>query len=161
VVVAEMVAEALNLVEVSLRGTGVVLEKNIPADLPTLLGDKGKLEQVLVNLMKNSIDAMPSGGRLIVSVVKVGASRIGISVADTGTGISPEVQAKIFEPFFTTKEVGKGTGLGLSIAYGIVSEHGGELTVSSKQGAGTEFLMVLPILGQEVVSAMQRSPGGA
>ena len=155
VVVAEMITEALALVEANLRGTDVTLEKAIPDDLPPLLGDKGKLEQVLVNLMKNAIDAMPSGGKLSVSAIKVGAKRISITVADTGSGISPEVQAKIFEPFFTTKEVGKGTGLGLSIAYGIVSEHGGDLTVSSRPGAGTEFHMLLPVLGEEALAAQR------
>ena len=150
-VLKEMVAEALDLVEANLRGGNVVLEKNIAADLPRLLGDKGKLEQVLVNLMKNAIDAMPAGGTLTVAVVRAGEKHIAINVRDTGTGIPPEVQAKIFEPFFTTKEVGKGTGLGLSIAYGIVSEHGGELTVSSKPGEGTEFHLVLPIVEESAV----------
>jgi signal transduction histidine kinase len=77
--------------------------------------------------------------------VKVGEKNVALSVSDTGVGMPPDVQAKIFEPFFTTKEVGKGTGLGLSIAYGIVSEHGGELSVSSVPGHGTEFHMLLPI----------------
>ncbi|HVO32181.1 MAG TPA: ATP-binding protein, partial [bacterium] len=145
VVVAEMVTEASALVEASLKGTDVALETSIPADLPKIVGDKGKLEQVLVNLMKNAIDAMPRGGALRVRAMRVGEKRVVITVSDTGTGIPPDVRAKIFEPFFTTKEVGKGTGLGLSIAYGIVTEHGGDLTVASEPGEGTEFHVVLPI----------------
>ncbi len=155
VVIADIIAEALNLVEANLRGTSVTLEKSVASDLPRLLGDKGKLEQVLVNLLKNAIDAMPGGGRLSLSAVRIGETRVAITVADTGMGIPPDVQAKIFEPFFTTKEVGKGTGLGLSIAYGIVSEHGGELTVSSRPGEGTEFHLLLPIASEQAVVVAQ------
>src|SRR5205807_5149993 len=112
--VAEMVTEALNLLEASVKGTEVKVVNDVPASLPPIHGDKGRLEQVLVNLLKNSVDAMPGGGTITVSAAPSG-SGVTLKVADTGTGISPEVQAKIFEPFFTTKEVGKGTGLGLAI----------------------------------------------
>ena len=155
--IAEMVTEALNLVEPTLRGSEVRVVKEL-AEVPRIEGDKGKLEQVLVNLMKNAIDAMPKGGTLSVRAVRVGASKVAITVADTGVGMPLEVQRKIFEPFFTTKEVGKGTGLGLSIAYGIVTEHGGELTVSSVPGHGTEFHLLLPVYeAGEVASNVKES----
>ncbi len=144
VAVDEVVTESLALVETVLKGTDVQVVKELAADLPAVYGDKGRLEQVLVNLLKNAVDAMPSGGRLTLRARRLG-EKVEIAVADTGVGMPPEVQAKIFEPFFTTKEVGKGTGLGLSIAYGIVADHGGDLSVESTPGKGTEFRMMLPM----------------
>jgi len=145
VVIADIIVEALNLVEPGVKSSNISIVKELAPNLPRIHGDKGKLEQVLVNLVKNAIDAMPQGGVVTVRGVRVGEKNVALSVCDTGTGMPPDVQAKIFEPFFTTKEVGKGTGLGLSIAYGIVAEHGGELSVSSVPGHGTEFHMLLPI----------------
>lgn len=145
VTIDEVVSEAMNLVESNLRATDVRVVRDIQTDLPAIFGDKGRLEQVLVNLMKNAVDAMSAkGGVLTVRALRIGEKKVAVSVVDTGPGIPDDVRAKIFEPFFTTKEVGKGTGLGLSIAYGIVSEHGGELSVSSSP-QGTEFVMLLPI----------------
>lgn len=155
VVITDIVSEALNLVEPGLKGSEVTITKQLAPDLPRIHGDKGKLEQVLVNLVKNAIDAMPRGGVVTVRAVKIGEKNIALSVSDTGTGMPPDVVAKIFEPFFTTKEVGKGTGLGLSIAYGIVAEHGGELSVSSVPGHGTEFHMLLPIHRDVVEGAVK------
>ncbi len=141
--VDEIVGEALALVEPSLKDGAIKVVKEIDPGVPAIHGDKGRLEQVLVNLFKNACDAMGQGGTLTVRAAHAGGV-VSLGVRDTGSGIPPEVQAKIFEPFFTTKEVGKGTGLGLSIAYGIVAEHGGELRLSSAPGEGTEFTLVLP-----------------
>ena len=88
---------------------------------------------------------MPGGGELTLKASRQ-ANRVVIDVADTGTGIPAENMSKIFEPFFTTKEVGKGTGLGLSVCYGIISEHGGRLSVRSNLGRGTTFSIFLPVV---------------
>jgi signal transduction histidine kinase len=122
-------------------------------------GDRGQLEQVLINLAVNARDAMPSGGRLVISTAHVtlasqqptagghlppGTYAV-LGVEDTGTGMAPDVQARIFEPFYTTKQIGKGTGLGLSTVYGIVSQHGGGITVDSTPGRGATFRVYLPL----------------
>ncbi|MFN8211513.1 MAG: HAMP domain-containing sensor histidine kinase [Bacteroidales bacterium] len=108
----------------------------------------GKLIQVLTNLIKNAIDAMPGGGKIDIFLDDT-VSDVTITVKDTGTGIKEEDRAKIFEPFFTTKTIGQGTGLGLATAYGIVKMHKGQITVESntdpsKGATGTSFRLVLP-----------------
>jgi PAS domain S-box-containing protein len=127
----------------------------------TVMADKVQIEQVLLNLAMNAADAMPEGGTITMRVQAVecaeevieGHARIPpgayvrVDVSDTGTGIGRDIQDKIFEPFFTTKEVGKGTGLGLSMVYGIVSRHGGYITVESETGRGTTFTVFLPSSG--------------
>jgi two-component system, cell cycle sensor histidine kinase and response regulator CckA len=130
-----------------------------PADeLWTVQADPSQIEQVILNLTVNARDAMPNGGRLEISTVNIelddefvsanrGSKRgeyVALCVADSGTGMSSEVQAKIFEPFFTTKQPGRGTGLGLSTVYGIIKQSGGYITVSSVVGQGTTFTVYLP-----------------
>ena len=130
----------------------------MPQYLGTVSGDATQLHQVLMNLCVNARDAMPDGGTLTISAenlfidesyarinidARVG-SYIVITVADTGTGIPPELLDRIFEPFFTTKEVGKGTGLGLSTVLGILKSHGGFVKVYSEVGRGTQFKVYLP-----------------
>jgi signal transduction histidine kinase len=114
-------------------------------DLPPISADGGQIQQAIIALATNAIDAMPDGGELTLKTYRQ-ANRIVIDVADTGTGIPSENMSKIFEPFFTTKEVGKGTGLGLSVCYGIISEHGGRLSVRSNPGRGTTFSIFLPVV---------------
>jgi CheY-like chemotaxis protein len=116
--------------------------------------DRGQIEQVLLNLALNARDAMPHGGRLVIATddpepqdgatVTVHRPWVRLTVSDTGAGMSPEVQAHIFEPFYTTKAVGRGTGLGLATVYGIVSQSGGRVDVSSSPGVGTIFRIELP-----------------
>jgi signal transduction histidine kinase len=111
----------------------------------TVLGDAGQLEQALVALFVNAVEAMPDGGALRVAVASdpaTGGARL--SVSDTGTGITPEDLPHIFEPFFTTKSAGKGVGLGLSVAYGIMQRHGGSLSAESRPGAGATFTLAFP-----------------
>jgi CheY-like chemotaxis protein len=121
--------------------------------LPEVCVDHAQLEAALINLAVNARDAMPDGGHLTIAVRKpdepspVGSDAlrsVGISVTDTGTGMSPSVLARVFEPFFTTKEAGKGTGLGLSMVYGFVQQSGGTITADSVLGQGTSITISLP-----------------
>jgi PAS domain S-box-containing protein len=126
-------------------------------DTRTVLLDAARFEAALLNLVVNARDAMPDGGKLVVSVenVELGAGKIGnlapggyvrVSVADTGSGMPPAVAARAFEPFFTTKEVGKGTGLGLSQVYGFIAQSGGDVVIDSEEGKGTTISMYLPVI---------------
>ena len=144
----DVINAACELVTHGLRDTDIKLAVNCSGDLPWIKGDTTQLEQVLVNLMTNGIDAMEPGGTLSISAEEV-QEYLKISVRDTGPGIPPEIQEKIFEPFFTTKEVGKGTGLGLSITYGIVADHQGTIHLESNIGEGTVFTIRLPLLMED------------
>ena len=119
-----------------------------------------------MNLANNSRDAMPRGGKLTIrseavvlkeprAEIPAGSYAV-VSVADSGTGMSMDVQAHIFEPFFTTKEVGKGTGLGLAIVYGIVKKHNGFIHMASTSGAGTVFSIFLPLMAQAAKKTARR-----
>ncbi len=141
-----------------LIGEGIELLLSTPPELWTVTADAGQLEDVLVNLALNARDAMPTGGRLEVSLGNLELAAVDprrpaelpagayvmLAVRDTGCGMSPETQSRIFEPFFTTKEVGEGTGLGLSTVYGVVKQSGGHIEVESALGAGTTFRIYLP-----------------
>lgn len=143
-------------------GEDIVLQFSWEGDVPTVHADTGMIEQVLMNLAVNARDAMPQGGRLMISTtaLKVGAEYIRrhpearpgefvcLSVRDSGCGIPPEVLPHIFEPFFTTKDVGKGTGLGLATVYGIVAQHQGWIEVNSHLGEGTTLRVCLPAAGE-------------
>jgi two-component system NtrC family sensor kinase len=126
------------------RGENIKIEIETADDLPVVLGDGGQLQQAVVALATNAIDAMPGGGTLTLRAAQSG-SRILIEVRDTGIGIPPENLTKIFDPFFTTKDIGRGTGLGLAVCYGILSDHGGRLDVRSTAGLGTTFTITLPV----------------
>jgi len=107
--------------------------------------DRGQIDQVIVNLVINAVDAIPDGGAISIHTAGDGPDTVLIEVADTGTGIPDAIRDRIFEPFFTTKESGKGTGLGLSVVHGIVTSHGGRINVESSP-AGTLFRVSLPLL---------------
>jgi two-component system, cell cycle sensor histidine kinase and response regulator CckA len=136
----------------------VGLQVSVPNDLWSVVGDPTQIGQILMNLCINARDAMPGGGKLVISAGNrylaeeekrqapgdLRRRYVCVSVADTGGGIPREIIDRVFEPFFTTKEKGKGTGLGLSTALAIVRGHGGFIRLFSKVGKGTEFKVYLP-----------------
>src|ERR1051326_1691489 len=126
------------------RGDNIQIQIEAEKDLPRVSGDVGQLQQAVVALATNAIDAMPDGGTLTLRATRSG-QRVLVQVKDTGIGIAPENMTKIFDPFFTTKDVGRGTGLGLAVCYGILSDHGGRLDVRSTVGVGTTFTITLPV----------------
>jgi two-component system NtrC family sensor kinase len=124
---------------------GIELQKKLDPQLPPLYCDAGQVQQALLVILMNAVEAMPHGGRLGIESAYDPARRLGrVVVSDEGPGISQEILSHIFEPFFTTKEEGKGTGLGLAIALGIVQQHGGNIDVSSTAQKGTTFTVFLP-----------------
>ena len=157
--VGESLSE-LTLLLKRLLGERVGLELKHGRDIWPVKADVNQFEQVIVNLAVNARDAMPGGGKLLISTANVpdpgeaaavegrggppAGDHVLIEVSDTGEGIPPEIMEKIFEPFFTTKEIGKGTGLGLSTVFGIVKQSGGTIDVQSTVGQGTAFRIYLP-----------------
>ncbi len=143
----KVVEDVVALTRHLLHTNGVELLLQLQEDLPWVLMDENQMKQVLLNLVHNALQAMPSGGRLEIRTAafqKVGREGVIVSVRDTGVGIPPEIQPRIFEPFFTTKASRGGTGLGLSVTYGIVSAHGGEIELISQPGSGSTFTVWLP-----------------
>ncbi len=142
-----IVEEAFLIAGEMLKKSRIEVERRL-SPLPPIKGNRGALEQVVINLISNAKDAMPEGGRLTIStdlVERAGRSYTRLAVKDTGCGIPDDVLPRIFEPFFTTKDVDRGTGLGLSISYGIIKDHRGEILVESCEGRGTTFYVLLPV----------------
>jgi len=151
-------------------GEDIELKTVVEEEELIVMADSGQVEQLLLNLATNARDAMPEGGLLTISTLRLemdvdfikahGYGKPGpyalISFEDTGIGMNKNVQEKIFEPFFTTKEVGKGTGLGLSIVYGIVKQHNGYINLYSEPGKGTTFRLYFPITQSAVEKAEPR-----
>ena len=146
--IAELIASAARLVSHQRRGDKINIQSQAPDDLMPVLGDAVQLQQAIIALATNAIDAMPFGGELKISARNEGTAVL-IDVNDNGIGIPSENLPKIFEPFFTTKEIGRGTGLGLAVCYGILTEHGGSLDVQSSVGVGTTFTISLPAVTQD------------
>ncbi|HEX8071615.1 MAG TPA: ATP-binding protein [Pyrinomonadaceae bacterium] len=140
---SEVVEAAARLLRHQRRARNVEFVVETDAALPPVAGDAGQLQQVVIILAENALDAMPQGGTLTLRTYTDGAA-VCLEARDTGVGISQADLAKIFDPFFTTKEVGRGTGLGLAVCYGIVAEHGGRIGVDSTVGRGTTFTVRLP-----------------
>lgn len=137
------VEAALRLTEYLARKGGVRVLSDLPARAVLATYDPQQIEQVLINLIQNAVQAMPRGGTLRVALSQAGRA-VALAVSDTGVGIPPENLGRVFDPFFTTKPAAEGTGLGLSVSYGIVSAHGGRITVESAVGRGTTFTVLLP-----------------
>jgi signal transduction histidine kinase len=143
---AELVERSAVLSRHKLELSNIALVLDVEPGLPDLYGDINQLQQCLINLVFNAVDAMPEGGRLTISAHKDADRGLAlIQVSDTGQGIAPEDLPRIFEPFFTTKKDGYGVGLGLSTVYGIVDRHGGRIRVESRLGEGARFTLELPI----------------
>ena len=143
---SDVVDMALRLLRHRIESFGAEVRLNRPQPLPKIFVDPEQLKEVLVNLLINACEAMERGGQIIISEREDAVDPLGrvavIQVTDSGPGIPEEIQARLFEPFFSTKE--EGSGLGLSIAARIVEEHGGRLSVASKEGKGTTFSITLP-----------------
>lgn len=143
---SELLDRALIEIRPHLTGTRIDLACYVEPGLPTVLADSTQLRQVLSNLLSNSVEAIGQSGRIWVQVRGVDDGQsVEISVRDTGRGIPPDVLPRIFQPFVTTKPRAHGSGLGLAVAHGIVQGHGGEITVDSRMGGGTEVKVRLPV----------------
>jgi two-component system, NtrC family, sensor histidine kinase HydH len=128
------------------------LPAEMPAVMPTVMMDGEQMKQVLLNLVLNAIDAMPGGGRLIISARRRG-EELEITVRDSGKGIDPTVRDKLFSPFVTTKV--RGTGLGLAIAHRLVNQHGGRITACDAEGGGAAFQILLPLQRRPAQESMK------
>jgi signal transduction histidine kinase len=145
--VNDVVRDVLSLLEHQLSRSRVKVRLELDPDLPQVMGDENKLQQVFLNLILNAQDAMGSGGWLTIrtAVSPEDPEEVVALVSDTGHGISQDDIKRIYDPFFTTKKAGaSGTGLGLSITYGIIQEHSGQIAVESLLGQGTSFEIRLP-----------------
>jgi signal transduction histidine kinase len=140
----ELVQNVGALIRPTLHARHIQFLDHLDPALPAIQADQKQLEQVLLNLINNSLDAMPGGGQLRIETAAGPEHTASIRISDSGTGIPAEHLERLFEPMFTTKEIGQGTGLGLSICRAIVKEHGGEIAVKSTLGTGTTFSIVLP-----------------
>jgi len=146
---AMFIPEVSAMVEKRAKVENINISQAIDSDLPMVFGDPSQLQQVLLNLYNNAIDAILAKqfreiDEIRVSVKQDNDDKIEIAVTDTGIGIDSDDMEKVFAPFYTNKPVGKGTGLGLSVCYGIVEHMGGKLLVSSKKGTGSTFKITLP-----------------
>jgi CheY-like chemotaxis protein len=158
-----------------LIGDDLVLKVEAAQDTGNVNADPTQLDQVIMNLVVNARDAMPSGGTVTLATANVALDQevartrarpgpyVAITVTDTGVGMTPEVKSRLFEPFFTTKPPGKGTGLGLATCHGIVKQSGGHITVESEAGRGTRISVFLPRVDDKVdkaVAAAVQAPRG-
>jgi PAS domain S-box-containing protein len=140
----EIVDDSLEMFQERITHSHVTVDKLIDLSLPPVLADRDQLIQVLINLVMNSLHAMPEGGRLRLSLDRENR-HVRLGVSDTGHGMPEEIRSKVFDPFFTTKDFGKGTGLGLTVVKGIIEEHGGTIAVESVVDKGTTFWIRLPL----------------
>ena len=141
--VGEILHSSANLISHQKRGERIDIRVEVDPDVSRINADGGQIQQAVIALGTNAIDAMPDGGTLTFRA-RSDRNRVAIEVEDTGVGIPTDDMSKIFEPFFTTKEVGRGTGLGLAVCYGIITDHGGRLSVRSNLGKGTVFTILIP-----------------
>jgi signal transduction histidine kinase len=136
--------------------SGISLTLDVAADLPSIWADPQELELAMLNLVTNSLDAMPAGGAL---TIRAATERDGvrIEISDTGTGIPNDLLPRIFQPWVTTKPAGRGTGLGLSITHDVIARHGGTIAVVSDPGRRTTFTIELPFAGAAETLDVQNS----
>jgi signal transduction histidine kinase len=140
----EVVKQGLYLLKARCAKAGIEVVRAVARDLPDIIADAAQLQQVLVNLVVNAIQAMPRGGTITI-ITKASEHHVSMIVEDTGIGMSAEVKEQIFVPFFTTKDVDEGTGLGLAVVHGIITAHGGDVSVESRIGEGSRFEIRMPL----------------
>jgi len=139
----DVIREILLLARAEVDAHEIVIVEELDDRLPAIFGDRDQLKQVFLNLMLNSIEAMPTGGTLSFTSAPRNGDVV-VRIVDNGCGIKEEHLDRIIDPFFTTKPVGQGTGLGLSVSYGIIQQHGGSLEIESEENVGTTVQVVLP-----------------
>lgn len=140
----DVLEDTLSLFESQVIGKKIEIRKRLVTELPPISGNRSKLQQVFLNILMNSRDALPSEGQIQLES-KLEDERVVVKISDNGIGIAREDMSRIFDPFYTTKGKGKGTGLGLSISYGIIKEHQGEIYVESTPGKLTKFTLEFPV----------------
>jgi two-component system NtrC family sensor kinase len=159
--VNDVIDAAMDLVSYALRIDNIDIAIDLANDVPNVLADPHQLQRVIINLVSNAqyvLRSRPAPRILTIrSEVDPYGERVVISVSDNGGGIPPDIRSRIFDPFFTTKPVGKGTGLGLALCHGIITAHGGTITVESEADVGTTFTITLPIASTE--TAEEESTG--
>ena len=141
----QTIEETLSFIEARSKVKGIDIIKEYGNRIPRIMVNKNQIQQVIVNLCNNAMDAMSDGGKIKIATKETGGWIL-IEVSDTGKGMTKEVKKHLFEPFFTTKEVGKGTGLGLSLCYEIINSNKGTIEVESEPDKGTVFIIKLPVL---------------
>ena len=156
-----VVDRCLRLVQHQLEFRSIQWQMDLAQDLGPVMCDGAQIEQTILALVMNAIDAMPNGGNLwLTTAADTNHDEVEIQVRDDGTGIAPEILPQIFEPFLTTKESGKGVGLGLAIANGIIERHGGRIEVESELGKGTKFSIHLPMGAHRELAPMAVGTAG-
>jgi two-component system, NtrC family, sensor kinase len=147
-----LLAGVADLARPTLQAAAVELVLDVPPRLPLVSVDAGQVEQALLNLVTNSIDAMPGGGRLRLAA-RAGPAFVELDVADSGHGIPSEILSRVFDPLFTTKPVGRGTGLGLTIVRDVIAAHGGTVDFASRRHEGTTVTIRLPLAAEDKLGA--------
>jgi signal transduction histidine kinase len=142
----QIVDQSLYFLEARGSRQEITVVRQLDPRLPDVIADPSQLQQVLVNLVVNALQAMPNGGTLTIRTGQAGGCVV-LEVDDTGVGMSDEIKGRIFLPFFTTKDIDQGTGLGLAVVHGIVTAHGGTVRVDSTPGRGSRFTVELPTTG--------------
>jgi len=140
----ELVEGILLVMEKQMKEANIKMETHFDDGIPEVMASTNQMRQVMLNMFKNAKEAMPKGGTLTV-ITNREDNKVLIRIQDTGIGIPEAIKDKIFDAFFTTKQKVKGVGLGLSVCYGIIKDHGGEITVESEPEKGTTFTIRLPI----------------
>jgi two-component system NtrC family sensor kinase len=143
--VNDTVRQTIAILDNYARINNIDIRTDLDSALPIIAGDQAQLQQVFLNLISNAIDAIGKDGWIRVKSIRSGG-KILVSVTDNGPGIPEDMHRKVFDPFFTTKSAGKGTGLGLWISYSIMEKMGGSISLDSKVGEGTTFVVQIPLV---------------